>query len=62
MLKSEKRWEFTIDIIFALSYTTNYSFRMGYDEKGKIFCIFFFKYLGYERKKELKSKHLDILD
>ncbi|CAD8069716.1 unnamed protein product [Paramecium primaurelia] len=54
MLKSEKRWEFTIDIIFALSYTTNYSFRMGYDEKGKIFC--------YERKKELKSKHLDILD
>ncbi|CAD8175902.1 unnamed protein product [Paramecium octaurelia] len=53
-LKSEKRWEFNLDIIFALNYATQLSFRMGFDEKGKIFC--------YERKKELKSKHLDILD
>ncbi|CAD8083541.1 unnamed protein product [Paramecium sonneborni] len=53
-IKSEQRWEFTLDIIFALSYATQLSFRMGYDEKGRIFC--------YERKKELKSKHLDIID
>lgn len=40
----------------------NYHLEWDMMKMEKSFVFLFFKYIGYERKKELKSKHLDILD